>query len=309
MSDAKQGTPKWIAIGAGLLGLVAAGMFLIVRYYEIKKTKHEADQAEIAAEKARAERESSNGSSPPKEPKLKPGDSLTNSLGMKFAWIPPGNFVMGSPVTEEGRNGDETQHKVTLTKGFFLGIYPVTQAVWKKVLGNNPSRFQGDDFPVENVTWNDCQQFLRKLSAIEGHPYRLPTEAEWEYACRAGTITPFSFGETISTEQVNYNGNFPYAKGKKGVYREKTTPIGSFPANAWGLFDMHGNVWEWCSDWYGDYPQGEIIDPEGPFTGTQRSLRGGAFSNSAAYVRSASRDKDLPTYRIDYVGFRVARSN
>ena len=119
--------------------------------------------------------------------------------------------------------------------------------------------------------------------------YRLPTEAEWEYACRAGTTTPFHFGETISTDQANYNGNFTYGNGKKGVYRKKTTPVGSFPANAWGLYDMHGNVWQWCQDWYGDYPQKDVVDPQGPEKGEYRVLRGGSWSNDPRYCRSAYR--------------------
>ena len=148
------------------------------------------------------------------------------------------------------------------------GVYTVTQEQWQAVMGNNPSHFKGEkNLPVEKVSWDDCQEFIKKLREKDKKPYRLPTEAEWEYACRAGTTTPFHFGETISTDQANYNGNFTYGNGKKGVYRKKTTPVGSFPANAWGLHDMHGNVWQWCQDWYGDYPQKDVVDPQGPEKG------------------------------------------
>ena len=169
--------------------------------------------------------------------KKDPPKDFTNSIGMKFVWIPPGNFMMGSPKEEkERRSTDETQHKVTLTKGFYMGVYTVTQEQWQEVMGNNPSHFKGEkNLPVEKVSWDDCQEFIKKLREKDKKAYRLPTEAEWEYACRAGTTTPFHFGETISTDQANYNGNVIYGNGKKGVYRKKTTPVGSFPANAWGF--------------------------------------------------------------------------
>src|SRR5262249_26689915 len=154
---------------------------------------------------------------------------------------------------EEGRSDDEVQHRVTLTGGFFLGVHQVTQAQWQMVMGSKPSRFKGENLPVERVSWDDCQEFCKRLAERDGKRYRLPTEAEWGYACRAGTATPFPFGETISPDQANYGGYYTYGKGKEGVYRQKTTPVGSFPANAWGLFDMHGNVYEWCEDWYGPY--------------------------------------------------------
>ena len=193
---------------------------------------------------------------------------FTNSIGMKFVWIPPGTFLMGSPKEEREREDNETQHKVTLTKGFYMGIHLVTQEQWQAVTGNNPSEFKGEkNLPVDTVSWEDCQEFIKKLREKDKKLYRLPTEAEWEYACRAGTKTPFHFGETISTDQANYNGDYVYGNGKKGKYREKTTPVGSFPANAWGLHDMHGNVWEWCEDWYGEYSQKDVVDPQGRFHG------------------------------------------
>ena len=191
------------------------------------------------------------------------GPFWTNSIGMKFAWIPSGTFLMGSPEDEEGRQENETEHEVTLTQGYWLAIHPVSQVCWREVMGNNPSQFQGDDLPVEQVSWEDCQEFLQQLSEGDGHPYRFPTEAEWEYACRAGTTTPFYFGETISTDQANCCGNNVYGNDKKGVYRQKTTSVGSFPPNAWGVGDLHGNAWEWCSDWYSEYSTGDVVDPQG----------------------------------------------
>jgi len=216
---------------------------------------------------------------------------------------------MGNPKEEKEREPlgtDETQHKVTLTKGFYLGVFTVTQEEWQAVMGNNPSVFKGEkNLPVETVSWDDCQQFIKKLREKDKKPYRLPTEAEWEYACRAGTTTPYHFGETISTDRANYNGNLDYRTGKIGIYRQKTTPVGSFPANAWGLHDMHGNVWQWCQDWYGDYPKQELVDPTGPEKGEKRVLRGGSWGNIPGHCRSACRGWNVPTERIGGGGCRV----
>jgi len=239
--------------------------------------------------------------------KKDPPKNFTNSIGMKFVWIPPGSFMMGSPKEEKERQANEAQHKVTLTKGFYIGTHLVTQEQWQAVMGNNLSKFKGEkNLPVEMVSWNDCQEFIKKLRIKDKKPYRLPTEAEWEYACRAGTTTPFFFGETISTDQANYNGNIPYGRnGKKGVYREKTTPVGSFPANAWGLHDMHGNVLQWCQDWFGDYPQKDVVDPQGPDAGKGRVLRGGSWGDAPQTCRSAYRSRDVPGYRFSSHGFRL----
>jgi sulfatase modifying factor 1 len=226
---------------------------------------------------------------------------LNDGVEMSFAFIPPGSFLMGSPEDEPQRSDDETEHRVTLTQGFWLGVHQVTQVQWKAVMGGNPSRFKGDNRPVEMVSWDDCQEFVKKL----GKRFRLPTEAEWEYACRAGTTTPFHFGETISTDQANYNGNYTYGRGKKGVFREKTTSVGSFPANPWGLFDVHGNVWEWCQDWFGDYPTEDKKDPVGSNTGTARVLRGGSWNGAPGYCRSAYRYRGGPGHRRGLYGCRV----
>jgi formylglycine-generating enzyme required for sulfatase activity len=234
--------------------------------------------------------------------------SITNSIGMKLVAIPAGEFMMGSPETEKERGGDEgPQHRVKITQPFYMGAMEVTQAQWKAVMGTNPSNFQGDNLPVEQVSWDDCQEFLKKLSAKEGKTYRLPTEAEWEYACRAGTTTPFNTGETINTDQANYNGNQVYGNGKPGEYRQKTTPVGSFKPNAWGLYDMHGNVWEWCRDWYDEnyFKNSPATDPAGPENGAYRVLRGGSWYNCPGFCRSAFRFRVNPDDRRNSFGFRV----
>jgi formylglycine-generating enzyme required for sulfatase activity len=233
------------------------------------------------------------------------GDRRTNALGMAFVWVPPGEFLMGSPPTEAGRAEDETRHRVTLPRGFFLGTFPVTQRQWEKVFRSNPSRFRGPDLPVENVTWLDALEFCRKLTAFDGRPYRLPTEAEWEYACRAGTQTPFHFGGRISTDQANYDGTSPYGAGRSGTYRRSTTPVGSFAANFWGLFDMHGNVWEWCQDPYADYPIEPATDPAPAAADDHRVARGGAWNLGPAYCRSAARLRLRLARRCHSVGVRV----
>jgi formylglycine-generating enzyme required for sulfatase activity len=176
-------------------------------------------------------------------------------------------------------------------------------------MGNNPSCFKGEkNLPVEMVSWDDCQGFIKKLRGKDRRPYRLPTEAEWEYACRAGTRTPFHFGKTISTDQANYNGNFKYGDGKIGVSRGKTTPVGSFPANAFGLFDMHGNVYQWCQDREGDYPRNEVVDPKGPEDGKGRVMRGGCFYEPPGSCRSASRTWADPEASFRSFGFRLCFS-
>lgn len=253
--------------------------------------------------------------------KKDPPKHFTNSIGMKFVWIKPGTFMMGSPEGEKLRQFFEFQHKVTLTKGFYMGVYAVTQEQWQEIMGNdnNPSWYKGEkNLPVESVTWPACQEFLKKLRQKDKMPYRLPTEAEWEFACRAGTKTPFHFGETISTDQANFDGTFPFANGKKGVFRKKTTPVGSFPANAWGLHDMHGNVYQWCQDWYGTYPKTgvldppgktDIVDPQGPKTGTHRVLRGSLWNSQPQTCRSAARENWVPDEsRHEGIGLRVCFS-
>jgi formylglycine-generating enzyme required for sulfatase activity len=229
-----------------------------------------------------------------------PPKPFTNRIGMRFVWIPPGDFVMGSPNEEKARKENETQHKVTLTRGFYMGMYPVTREQWKAVMSTAPGlRRPQKDLPVETVSWEDCQDFIKKLRAATGKPYRLPTEAEWEYACRAGTTTPYAFGETLSPHQANFG------KFKKGESPLGTTPVGRYPANAWGLYDMHGNVWEWCQDWFSEYPQRAVVDPRGSEAGVERVLRGGSWTDLAQDCRSARRHNFEPGGRDHTVGFRL----
>ncbi|WP_291991578.1 formylglycine-generating enzyme family protein [Candidatus Accumulibacter sp. ACC003] len=228
-----------------------------------------------------------------------------------FRWIPPGRFVMGSPVAELARGSAELPHEVRLSRGFWLADTACTQAFWLAVWPVNPSHFQDHpDNPVENVSWHDAQGFIAELNRrLPGLPARLPSEAEWEYACRAGTSTPFAFGEQITSEAVNYHGGYPYADGEKGRHRQRTVAAGSLPANPWGLHEMHGNVWEWCSDWYADYPTKPQLDPLGPKHGKQRVLRGGTWSDPSRYARSANRSRIEPAYRPRSTGFRIALGN
>ncbi|MDR3077377.1 MAG: SUMF1/EgtB/PvdO family nonheme iron enzyme [Planctomycetota bacterium] len=233
---------------------------------------------------------------------------LSNGVAIKFKKIPAGFFLMGSPASEEGRREDEVQHEVTISKPFYLGIYEVTQEQYQAVMGNNPSKSAdaGGAKPVDTVSWENAREFCRKASDLTGKRFRLPTEAEWEYACRAGTATPFSVGKTIGANQANYNGEKTYGSGEKGVYRRGPIAAGSFPSNAWGLYDMHGNVWEWCSDWYGAYATGKQTDPQGTSNGEDRILRGGCWGNDPRSCRSARRGRIEPAYRFYNIGFRVA---
>jgi formylglycine-generating enzyme required for sulfatase activity len=251
----------------------------------------------------------SPASQPTSQPASRPAEELTLDLGggvsMKLVLIPAGEFQMGSPASEAHRQQNETQHTVKITKPFYMGATEVTQEQYEAVMGKNPSEFNGGKNPVERVSWNDATEFCRKLSGKTGKAIRLPTEAEWEYACRAGTTTPFHFGATISSDQANYDATFAYGRGEKGDARDKTMPVGSFLANAWGLHDMHGNVWEWCRDWYGEYAGGPLADPTGPVSGSQRVLRGGAWYNDPSHCRSADRTRIGPALRIDGHGFRV----
>lgn len=243
---------------------------------------------------------------------------LTNALGLKMVLIPAGTFQMGSPPTEEGRRVCEGPvHEIQIRKPFYLGVVPITQVQYLAVMESNPSRFNhkhggGGEHPVERVAWNDAVTFCRKLTEMPDERaakrlYRLPTEAEWEYACRAGTTTPFSFGEALTAVQANCDGNYPYGGGRVERWLERTTPVGTFPANNFGLHDMHGNVWEWCSDWYSDqyYRVAVRNDPTGPGTGSFRVVRGGSWRNHATTCRAAYRNGLMPHHRDPCTGFRV----
>ena len=224
-----------------------------------------------------------------------------------FRWCEPGTFLMGSPADEPEREENETQHQVTFSRGFWIAETPVTQALWEIFMGDNPSYFKGAELPVEQVSWDDAQRFINKLNGMKPElQLCLPTEAQWEYACRAGTTTPFYFGDNITTDQVNYDGNYPYNNGKKGEARNQTVEVKSLPPNAWGLYQMHGNVREWCQDWYGQYPSQPVTDPQGAVSGAYRVLRGGSWFFFGRDWRSAYRNHDGPADRSHHYGFRLS---
>jgi formylglycine-generating enzyme required for sulfatase activity len=257
-----------------------------------------------------------------------PGDQpkvLTNSIDMKLVLIPKGTFMMGSPPDEKGSEDNERRHEVTISRDYYLGMHEVTQVQYKQIMGKNPSGFQGDrvaerhpetgrlvtevnsaNHPVEQVSWSDAVEFCQRLSALPEEKkawrvYRLPMEAEWEYACRAGSQMAYSFG---SDEKSLVNFGW-YDSNSKGI----THAVGLKKANAWGLYDMHGNVFEWCADWYGVYPKGSATDPRGPEDGSIRVYRGGGWISDVVRCRSAFRSGDGPSYRYGYLGFRVAMTS
>ena len=220
------------------------------------------------------------------------------NLSMEMLWVKPGTFEMGSPLSEKHRRDDETRHTVTLTQGFYLGKHEVKQTHWEKVMGSNPSHFKGGDRPVESVSWTDVTSFCYKLTELErkagrlpaGMAYQLPTEAQWEYACRAGTTTAYSFGDELTSDQANIR-----------VAHDETTDVGQYPANPWGFHDMHGNVTEWCADWYG-YTTDAVRDP----VGSGRVRRGGSWDFTAPDARSAYRRRHAPAFRHHILGFRLS---
>ncbi len=229
--------------------------------------------------------------------------AITNSLGMTLVLILKGSFTMGSPSTDAERNVRELQHEVTLSQSFYLGMCEVTQGQYAKVIGNNNNRATATTIPVRNVSWEDANAFCKKLSELPdekaaGRFYRLPTEAEWEYSCRATSGAAYSFGD--SSELL---GEFAWFKDGP-MFGE--FPVGLKKANRWGVYDMHGNVHEWCHDWYAEYPSDDVTDPKGPRVGTERVFRGGSASDSATKCRSSSRYWILPSFSSTEIGFRVA---
>ncbi|MCL2721640.1 MAG: formylglycine-generating enzyme family protein [Treponema sp.] len=246
-----------------------------------------------------------------------------------FVYINNGSFIMGSPSNEAGRENDESPQRQVTISSFYICIYPITQNEYQEIMNSNPSYFKGDNLPVENVSWFDAIEYCNRRSIRDGltpvytitdvrdtegrmlnrnviwnlnaNGYRLPTEAEWEYACRAGTLTAFNTGENINKDNANFS-----------IYYQKTTPVGSFEPNAWGLYDMHGNVGEWCWDWYGNYPGIEQTNPTGPTSGRARVVRGGMWHKNWQGIRSASRDRYIPTYgwfnMNTNIGLRVVRN-
>ncbi len=245
------------------------------------------------------------------------------SANIKMVKITGGRFLMGSPTTELNRGTDEVLHRVRLSD-FYMSATEVTQSLYEKVMGKNPSRFLGADLPVDQVGWYEALAFCNELSkkegrdpayTIKGHTisqnylsngYQLPTEAQWEYACRAGSTTAFNTGNNIRTDQANYNGKFPYQGAARGQYRESTMPVGSFAPNAWGLYDMHGNVAEWCYDYYVEYWDSGKLDPIGLSNGMPGMVvRGGTWYDGGTLLRSAARSRQYPDLTIDGIGIRV----
>ncbi len=233
-------------------------------------------------------------------------EDLGNGVILEMVEIPGGTFMMGSPESEEGSDDSERpQHQVTIPS-FFIGKYQLTQAQYQAIIGSNPSEFKGDKRPVENVSWNEAVKFCERLSEKTGKTYRLPSEAEWEYACRAGTTTPFYFGESITPDLVNYDGNHPYSSAPKGEYREQTTDVGSFPPNAFGLYDMHGNVWEWCLDnWVDNYNNAPTDGSAVTSSSNYKVLRGGSCFDLPENCRSARRVYDGAGFVSGSSSFRV----
>ena len=251
-----------------------------------------------------------------------------SSIGYKFVKIPAGTFMMGSTPSEAGHYPDEFQHEVTISKSFLFGVTEVSQAQWEKVMGFNPSHFSGcPDCPVEMVSWPDVIRFCNRLSEIEGlkqcyvgqgntfswdyscDGYRLPTEAEWEFAVRGKTTTVYSLGDCITTDQANFNGQSPLSGCPAGESRGKTMPVYSFKPNPSGLYNVHGNVWEWVWDWWDkDYPRNSVTDPRGPASSNKRVNRGGSYLHGGKLARTALRDFNVDLDKIPQLGFRLART-
>jgi formylglycine-generating enzyme required for sulfatase activity len=292
----------------------------------LQKATEETKKINLAYERIRKIFGATRGSSPEKPkreksarrknsspPPVQGQSYVIPSCGIKLNWTAPGCFLMGSSLNEAGRSNDEgPQTKVTISHGFWLGIFAVTQDEWKNIaedvigLNAEPSYFRGERLPVEQVSWHDCQNWLQALNEIEqeanrlppGFRYRLPTEAEWEFACRAGTSTAYDFGEAEAAlaDHAWFSANSA----------SRTHTVGEKKANKWGFHDMHGNVWEWCEDWYGALAGGNISDPKGPVRGMNRVFRGGSWGVAASRCRSAYRVWNKPIYRDYTLGFRVA---
>lgn len=247
----------------------------------------------------------------PSRPANRTNNTFTNSLGMKLTFIPQGDFLMGSSENEPGRFEDEGPlHLVRITKPFYLGVYEVTGAEFREVMGYLPNALIDPALPATKVSWSEANEFCRKLSAREGRKYRLPTEAEWEYACRAGTQSPFYFGRSFDGTQANFNSDSSYGSETTIPSRYELTAPGTFPPNEFGLYDMHGNAAEWCSDWFEDEysPSSPMSDPSGPREGDEKVTRGGAYYEDASFCRSASRQSHDPARRPDGQGFRIVSS-
>jgi len=240
--------------------------------------------------------------------------SQRNSLGMEFVLIQPGTFSMGSAAGDAPRRANEVLHEVTLTRPFYMQTTEVTVQQWRAVMGERffAKKKGTPDMPVVKVSWEDCEEFLRKLNQMGKGTYRLPTEAEWEYACRSGATTPYNWGRTIDCSRAMYSNNtlkyddcVKYVTTQKKLPADQPAPVKSYAPNAWGLYDMSGNVWEWCHDWYGPYPKKPVTDPQGPESGAARVRRGGSWYGKASRCRCANRNWSHPANRYQTTGFRL----
>jgi len=241
--------------------------------------------------------------------------SITNSLDMTFVRIPAGTFIMGSPADEQGRKGNEMEHEVTIGRPFYMQTTEVTVKQWRDIMGS-PLLFKKkgtDDMPVTSVSWDDCVQFLEKLNARNEGVYRLPTEAEWEYACRGGKASIYGWGDAIDCSKAMYANNslktgdcLKFVESR-GLATDAPAPVRSYAPNAWGLYDMPGNVWEWCQDWYGPYPKEAAVDPKGPRSGSEKVRRGGSWYGPGQRCRCANRNFSHPASRYQTTGFRLVR--
>lgn len=241
--------------------------------------------------------------------------TVTNTLEMSFVLIPSGTFTMGSPTNEPHRGSSEVRHQVTISKPFYMQTTEVTVKQWHSIMGRRMMVYQqgADNIPVTRVSWFDCMKFIKRLNKLGQGKYRLPTEAEWEYAARAGTSTAYSWGDTIDCEKAMY-GNHSFKHDvcqlyyrSIGLQMDQPAPVKTYKPNPWGLYDMHGNVWEWCMDWYGDYKKKPLTDPRGPESGNMRIRRGGSWFKYGYSCRSANRSFGHPATRYNTTGFRLVR--
>lgn len=233
--------------------------------------------------------------------------TFTDALGIEFRDLPAGSFLMGSPDLEAGRDEDEDQHEVQIVGISRMAVTPITQAQWMRVMGSNPSRFMGDNLPVDSVSWYEAVDFCKRLTSTSDGLYRLPHEAEWEYACRAGSSTAFFCGEEMPSQSGNVDMSVHHGRAAD----RRTSVVRRYAPNAWGMFDMHGNVWEWCGDYYGGYSSNGDANPQGPLYGSYRVVRGGAWDLGTSWARSASRCAATPDRVMEYgaSGFRVVREH
>jgi formylglycine-generating enzyme len=240
---------------------------------------------------------------------------IANSLGMTFVLIPAGSFTMGSPADEQSRRSNEVEHEVTITRPFYMQTTEVTVKDWRAIMGTRLffKKKGSDNMPVVDVSWDDCMEFIKKLNSLNEGVYRLPTEAEWEYACRGGSASVYGWGDVIDCSKAMYanntlkNADCVKSVQSKGLPEDQPAPVRSYAPNAWELYDMTGNVWEWCQDWYGPYEKGALVDPKGPPSGSDKVRRGGSWYGPGHRCRCANRNISHPASRYQTTGFRLVR--